>query len=122
MAIAVADEKARNISFQRPSIRELGQDRLRSMVLEIFDALQEDEIEDGRMADKYGLSKATFSRFAGVRWQDGNGIIPDLWCNTAHVLAGHPVFNEAAQESGVWARVQAAVNPAASEIGKELGS
>ncbi len=105
LAELVAEEKARNISLQRPAIQELGQARLRSMILSIFDELQEGELEDGRMAEKYGISKATFSRFAGSKWPETQGDIPDLWCNTAHVLAQNPVFAEAAQEAGVWDKV-----------------
>jgi len=106
LAEAVAQEKANNIECQRRSIRALGARSLKKMIVEIFGGLSRGDLDDGEMARRFGLSKATFSRFAGSRWSQAAGVtVPDLWVNTAQTLAGHPVFVEAAQEAGVWQRV-----------------
>ena len=109
---AVATEKALSIDSQRRSIRQLGQDRLAQLVTGIFEALADGQLVDSEIADQFGLSKATYSRFAGSCWSTGDGggtasgSIPDLWRNTAHVLGRNPVFREAAERAGVWPRVE----------------
>jgi len=107
LAATVAQEKAEAIHEQRPAIQALGVSALRALVLRIFDALAEGHYEDSMLADAFGLSKATFSRFAGSRWQAGdNARVPDLWLNVARTLSAHTAFGEAAQRAGVWARVE----------------
>ena len=110
LATVIADEKADNIKQQRPTIQQLGKEKLKQMIHAIFDDLANGRYIEGALADRFGLSKATFSRFAGSRWSDqeqgtGKTAIPDLWCNTAGVLANHPDFMETAQKAGVWKRV-----------------
>jgi hypothetical protein len=106
----IADEKAENVEQQRPAIRRLGRERLRQLVGEVFDGLVRGDYQADRIAGCFGLSKATFSRFAGSRWK-GNGTkparaaVPDLWRNTAQTLARHPAFVAAAKHAGVWKRV-----------------
>lgn len=108
----VAAEKADAIHEQRPAIRALGAETLRELVEHIFDRLADGHFADIEIAREYDLSKATFSRFCGSRW-DRNGAvgntIPDLWANAAEVLAANPLFVEAAQRAGVWGRVLALV-------------
>ena len=71
------------------------------MILRIFDDLRNEEYNDGKIATQFGLNKATFSRFAGSHWRRGpNGKIPDLWANTAGVIARNKPFAEAAGEAG----------------------
>lgn len=109
LAIAVATEKVDNIDLQRPSIRELGIGLLKHMILEIFDEIAYGDYYDKGIAQKYDLGKATFSRFAGSRWNRGTGTgghIPDLWANTARVVAADVDFIAAAKETGVWRNVQ----------------
>jgi hypothetical protein len=106
----VAQEKAGNIACQRRAIRALGRDKLKQMVLHIFEKVAGDDYHDITVAKTFGLSKATFSRFAGSRWNASNTNIPDLWLNTAQVLAGHPDFKEAAMEAGVWKQVEITLN------------
>lgn len=104
----IAGEKAGCLLEQRPAIQALGAARLEEMVVRIFDALADGCYVDGEIAGAYGLSKATFSRFAGSQWSLDGGI-PDLWKNTAKVLAAHDEFVEAARDAGVWDRVVAVV-------------
>ena len=104
----VAAEKADAMHEQRPAIRALGAGKLQEMVERIFDRLADGHSVDVEIAREFGLSKATFSRFAGARWDRSNTIgtaIPDLWLNTAQILAASPVFTEAARRAGVWNRV-----------------
>ena len=115
LASVVAEEKVASIECQRPAVRSLGPMRLRELILHIFDRLDSGEYNDGKIAARYSLSRATFSRFAGSRWKgtqpggDGTGAPGDLWVNVAHVLAAHPHFAEAAKAAGVWPRVKKVV-------------
>ena len=111
LAGAVAEEKAENIDEQRPAIRRLGAIRLKELIRTIFESLAEDRYHAERIAADFGLSKASLSRFAGGQWRrDGGGTtanhIPDLWRNTAHVLAAHEDFVAVARRAGVWNRVR----------------
>lgn len=107
LARVVAEEKAATIDLQRPAVKALGRSRLKQLILRIFEGLGEGVYEEKRLAQAFGLSGATFSRFAGSRWRSHlSGKIPDLWANTAQTLAGHRQFVEAAVEAGVWNEVQ----------------
>jgi len=104
---AVAEEKAANIEQQRRAIQKLGESRLKKLVLEIFESLDVSNTPDRELARKFGLSKATFSRFAGSRWHKSEtGAIPDLWRNTSHVLAMNPDFKATVIAAGAWKQVQ----------------
>ncbi|MEN6428748.1 MAG: hypothetical protein ABFE13_25650 [Phycisphaerales bacterium] len=110
LAGTVAEEKADGIELQRPAVRGLGKDKLRRLIHEVFDGLVRGDYQADRIASSYGLSEATFSRFAGIRWKvDGVGpaaaSVPDLWRNTAQTLARHPDFVTAAKHAGVWKQV-----------------
>ena len=77
---------------------------LRNKIHQIFALLAEEELADGDIAGQVGMDKVTYSRFAGTRW-GARTSIPDLWANTAHVLASNPDFVGAARR-GVRARVE----------------
>jgi hypothetical protein len=114
LASAVAEEKVAGIEYQRDTIRALGKRRLKRLILTIFEELAVDGESDGTIARSFGLKKATYSRYAGSRWnQRPDGTIPDLWLNTAAVVAAVPEFVEAAQDAGVWAAVERAAADAA---------
>jgi hypothetical protein len=107
LAQAVADEKARALACQRPSIRRLAPPTLRRLVRTVFAALANDEYQERAVAAAFGLKRPTVSRFAGRDWANEPGrAIPDLWLNTATVLAAHAVFVEAAKDAGVWDSVE----------------
>ncbi|MEM1355025.1 MAG: hypothetical protein AAGH88_09090 [Planctomycetota bacterium] len=122
---ALAAEKARDIRRQRRRIRELGRAKLKAMIHAVLEARVQGEACDHEIAAAFGLTRSTFSRFAGSHWQlneddarrADNGReratetnsavphqqrVPDLWRNLAQVLSRHPVFREVAQEAGVW--------------------
>jgi hypothetical protein len=110
LAETVACEKAENIKRHRPAIRLLGPQKLKQLIHMIFAKLARGQYEEGKIADQFGLSRATFSRFAGSRWRRSCNdtivsTVPDLWINTANTLAGHTNFVRAAQSAGVWKRV-----------------
>jgi hypothetical protein len=107
LARFVADEKSADIENQRTSIKNLGKEKLKHLVLRIFEDLDADTFQDQQIARDFGLSKSSFSRFAGSRWNVAeSSTIPDLWLNTAQVLSTQPEFREAAIEAGVWKAVQ----------------
>ena len=103
----MANEKAENINKQRSAIRALGRERLMELIHRIFDGIGCEGHNDVTVARDFGLSKATLSRFAGSRWRDVKKAIPDLWLNTAHVLATNPVFREVVEQTGVWDQIKA---------------
>jgi hypothetical protein len=105
LARVVSEEKAERIAEQRPAIQELGKEKLTCLIMGAFQALSEGRYAEAQLARAFGLSKATFSRFAGSRWTASHRI-PDLWANTAHTLARHDMFVEAAEEAGVWPTVR----------------
>jgi len=109
LAKAVADEKAENIDFQRPAIQNLGVDKLRGLIHRIFESIAEGNLSAQTLAKRFGLSDATFSRFASTRWSHGQNLrfsnVPDLWSNTAQVLASNPDFVETAGRAGVLATI-----------------
>jgi hypothetical protein len=97
----VAREKSARIAEQRPAIRRLGRARLQALIRRVFENLEADG-EDHAIAEVFGLSRATFSRFAGRRWKTGDHRpIPDLWFNVAAVAGRFALFRELARAAGV---------------------
>lgn len=90
-ANTVALEKVDTLSEQRRAIQQLGGTSVLALILDVFDAVESEEVSDADIAKKYNLSPATFSRFAGRKWTQ----IPDLWKNAAGVLSHTPEFKEA---------------------------
>lgn len=110
LAETVAGEKVSNLEGQRKAIRALGGPQLRRLILRIFEDLSRGCYRDSAVASAFGISKATFSRVAGSRWQtNSKSAVPDLWANTARVLAHHPDFVEMAREAGVWPKIEVIV-------------
>ena len=110
LAKYVAQEKARDIKNQRPAIKKLGPNKLEKMVRQIFEDLDADEYEQKKVADQFGLSTATLSRFAGSNWREmapEGTFVPDLWRNTAQVISQIPVFRDVAQEAGMLGLIKA---------------
>ena len=101
----VAQEKADRILEQRSAIQALGSEKLQELVLAAFDAVEGGERGDSDVAVEFGLSAATYSRFAGRNWDRS---VPDLWRNTAQVLCRYPALIEAIKELGLWSRVKRA--------------
>lgn len=109
LALEIAAEKAERIDRLRPSIRNLGAARLKSLILKIFDGLEEGCYQASSLAEDYQLDEASFSRFAGSRWKDkkrNECKVPDLWANLAGVVAGRLEFREIALAAGVWQRIE----------------
>jgi len=109
LAEVVAQEKAQNIDDQRPAIRKMGPESLSAMVRQVFMDLDAEEYEQKRIANQFGLSPATLSRFAGSDWNqnpEAENRVPDLWRNTAQVISQIPIFREVAEEFGMLARIE----------------
>ena len=115
----VAEEKVRTIRCQRPAIQELGANKLRGLILRVFDDLAKGSYEPGRVADEVGLSRATMSRFAGSRWSGRlrgavQGPLPDLWLNTAKMLAADERFMRFVRSAGLSGRIEQVLGTAYS--------
>ena len=105
LAGTVAGEKVANIHKLRPAIRVLGKDVLERLILKIFkDLAAHEDYELSQLAREYEISKSTLSRFAGIKWKEdkdsGIKYVPDLWRNTAKILAKYPVFMETVSAAG----------------------
>ena len=98
----VALEKAANADRLRPALHTLPPARVLGLVETILTAMGNGRYHPARIAREFGLSKSCMTRFAGPNWLDGgNQALPDLFRNTAWVLARSPVFLAAADEAGV---------------------
>jgi hypothetical protein len=99
---SIENEKANNIQHLRPSIRKLGKEKVKELVHNILHNFTNDDYTDTTVANEFGLSKATFSRFAGKDWRKGEVTeTPDLWRNIAHIVNSDPKFQEATIDFGV---------------------
>jgi len=107
----LAREKAESIVLQRPSIRELGPEKVERLVKIIVPNLSLRQRTDEAIAREFGLSKTAYSHFAGSDWAKGEKtVVSDLWRNLADILSQSEVFQEVAQEAGVWRAVETLVD------------
>ena len=108
LAEMVSQEKSERIDQLNHKIAGIGAERLKQMILEIFEELLSGRCQARDIALRYGLDKVTFSRFAGTRWSNSDNIttVPVLWKNTASILAADDRFVEAAKNSGLWDRIR----------------
>jgi len=126
LADSVAQEKVEKIDSLRPAIKRLGGERLERLILQIFLAVAEGDYQASRIAEQYGISKATLSRFAGSTWfekiEDNESVtVPDLWTNTAQILAGNPDFMEIVLNSGIVSRFKEVLRLIDTNRGKKNG-
>lgn len=96
LRLYVAKEKSEHLDDLRPAIRNLGKEVVYNLVNRIFMDIADEQYNLSEVASNFNLSKATLSRFAGSDWlkdedmeQLSKADIPDLWINTARVLAEH---------------------------------
>lgn len=102
LAQTVAHEKAQIPERLRTSIAALGPERIKSLILGIFEDMIQGTYHPASTARRFGLHKSTLTRFAAARWHpDDDGPVPDLWLNTAQVLASQPRFTAALEEAGL---------------------
>jgi hypothetical protein len=102
LARTVASEKASAPERLRRSIALLGPEQIKQLVLRIFGDVLAGTYHPSAVAQDYSLHKSAMTRFAAARWQPGdNGPVPDLWSNTAQVLASQPRFRAALEEAGL---------------------
>jgi hypothetical protein len=92
LRLYVAREKSEHLDDLRPAIGSLGKEVVYKLVNRIFTDMAGEGYNLSEVAHSFNLSKATLSRFAGSDWlrgkeKDSDKDIPDLWINTARVLA-----------------------------------
>lgn len=99
----IAAEKVQTIDQQMPAIRALGPERLNALVLAVLENLVSRQETDKEIAKRWGLSFATFSRFAGRggRGKKKREHLPALFMNIAHYMATIPHFVAVAKDEGV---------------------
>lgn len=107
LSVHVAKEKSENLEELRPAIGSLGREGVYNLVNRIFADMADEQYNLSEVARKFNLSKATLSRFAGSHWRKDEDIgqlskadIPDLWINTAHVLAENHTLMETVKNIG----------------------
>ena len=96
----IAEEKASCCDLQRPSIKAIGPEHLRALVLRLLSRDSSSE-SLAALAKEFGVTPPTLTRFAGDIY-GGKGLpqeVPDLYVNIAWLLVHHPVFIKAAQEA-----------------------
>ena len=81
------------------------------MIQTIFAALSAGDYEDSQdrsslRPEPSHLQPVCRQPLGQARPNGGQFNIPDLWCNTAQVIAGHPDFQEAARGAGAWNTIQ----------------
>lgn len=102
LSTLVAVEKSANLNKLRPSIRSLGEEKVKQFVKKILEAILYNENNDISIANEFGISKATYSRFAGRDWNSNiNGEVPDLWKNLAKIVVSNPILLENAIKLGI---------------------
>ena len=126
LADSVAQKKVEEIDSLRPAIKKLGGERLKRLILKIFFAVAEGEYQASRIAEQYGISKASLTRFAGSKWfekiEDNESVtVPDLWKNTAQILSGNPDFMEIVLTSGIVSRFKEVLRLIDTNRGKKNG-
>jgi len=107
LSVHVAKEKSENLEELRPAIKSLGKEGVYNLVNRIFTDMEDEQYNLSEVARNFNLSKATLSRFAGSDWlgneetgQISRADIPDLWINTANVLAENPALTETLKNTG----------------------
>jgi len=109
----VALEKGTNIQRLRPSLQTLCPADVRRLVQTILMDMASDCYKPAGIGREFGLSKSCITRFAGPNWLEGGAeAVPDLFRNTAWVLARSPVFLAAADAAGVLPGVLEAIGRA----------
>ena len=118
LAQTVAREKAGTPKRLRTSIAALGPERIGQLVMRIFSDVSAGCYHPSVVARDFGLHKSALTRFAAVHWRPGDaGLAPDLWLNTAQVLASQPCFHAVLQEEGLDHRVRALADSQSNDDG-----
>ncbi|MBI1931198.1 MAG: hypothetical protein HYS24_01510 [Ignavibacteriales bacterium] len=102
----IADEKSKTADQQRPAIRNLGKEKIKDLVVRILEDILYEKKRDIKIAQEFGITKATYSRFAGSDWKKNEGgEVPDLWKNIAKIIMQNPILTELTASLGIKAVV-----------------
>lgn len=97
----IVERKEQEFDQLRAGIRKLGIPRMKQLVRDILESVTDGAYNLSETAEKYGLSKATLSRFAGNTWESGDAASPDLWENSMQVILQDTPMLEMAAEAGI---------------------
>jgi len=110
LSVCIAEEKSDNLDSLRASIARLGRDKVRKLVIAIFDEISTDSFRPSVLGRKFGLSPAAMTRFASLKWDRCNGNnIPQLWANTARYVVNLPQYSKILYETGLYDKVSSIV-------------
>ena len=71
--------------------------------MEIFDAITNGNYRPSVLGAKYGVSPAAMTRFASLKWSNGNGnTVPQLWLNLARYVVNLPQYSKMLYETGLY--------------------
>ncbi|MFN3166999.1 MAG: hypothetical protein ACE37H_08040 [Phycisphaeraceae bacterium] len=120
LAHTVAREKAATPGRLRRSIAALGAVRIQQLVTRIFHDVSAGCYHPSTVARDFDLHKSVLTRFAASNWHPcKDGPVPDLWLNTAQVLASQPRFRAALEEAGLDHLVRSLAGPRAEDDGHQ---
>ena len=111
LSVCIANEKADNLDSLRNSIARIGKEKVRELVVSIFDAISTDNYKPSVLAKDFGVSPAAMTRFASLKWKNskGNSNIPQLWANTARYLVNLPQYSKILYETGLYNKLSSIV-------------
>jgi hypothetical protein len=98
LAPLVADEVVRDFAALHPSVQVVGKQKLRLLILAIFDSLLSNTYNQKTLSRQFGISEAGLSRLAGISrcpepGSDDNGT---LWAIAKRIAETHRDALEAA--------------------------
>lgn len=107
----IANEKADNLDSLRNSIARIGKEKVRELVVSIFDGISTGSFRPSLLGREFGVSPAAMTRFASLKWRNGNGdsYIPQLWENTARYLVNLPQYSKLLYETGLYNKLSSIV-------------
>lgn len=102
LSLCIANEKADNLDSVRISIARIGRDKVRKLVVAIFDAIDTANYRPSVLGREFGVSPAAMTRFASLKWDTENAKIPQLWQNVARYVVHLPQYSKMLYETGLY--------------------
>lgn len=103
LSVCIAEEKADNLDSIRNSIARIGRDKVRKLVIAIFDAVIIDNYKPSVLGAMFGVNPAAMTRFASLKFDTNNGNnLPQLWRNVARYVVNLPQYSKILYETGLY--------------------